>query len=159
MNPMQSPNVGVGGKTFRNKVKKSLLLKAIDNLKEICTDIGCSGMEPDMCKNNPHKCDIIKKVIKGVDEVKERLSNAGAQHFCPFCGSTELKEGTKTLEGRYFYLIQCKDCLGMMLTDYDVYSVENNGELLDKNEISVNIERAKKDCHKKWSRRVSNKIK
>ena len=38
--------------------------KCIEELKEICIDIGCSGLSPDMCNNNPHLCEIIRKIIK-----------------------------------------------------------------------------------------------
>ena len=32
-------------------------------LKEICQEIGCSGIDPDMCKNNPEKCGIIRRIV------------------------------------------------------------------------------------------------
>lgn len=35
--------------------------KAVEDLKEICQEIGCSGLEPDMCQNRPHVCNIIRK--------------------------------------------------------------------------------------------------
>jgi hypothetical protein len=37
--------------------------EAIEALKEICQEIGCSGLDPDMCKNKPHKCGIIRKIF------------------------------------------------------------------------------------------------
>ena len=36
---------------------------AIASLKEICRDIGCSGLYPDMCKNRPHQCEIIRRLV------------------------------------------------------------------------------------------------
>lgn len=38
--------------------------ECIAQLKEICQEIGCSGMSPDMCENNPHLCNIIRKLVK-----------------------------------------------------------------------------------------------
>ena len=38
--------------------------KAIDELKEICQDIGCSGLSPDMCQNMPHLCSVIAKIVR-----------------------------------------------------------------------------------------------
>lgn len=35
---------------------------AIESLKEICRDIGCGGIDPDMCNNRPQHCSIIRKV-------------------------------------------------------------------------------------------------
>ena len=37
--------------------------KAVDELKEICTVIGCSGVNPDTCQNKPHHCEIIRKIV------------------------------------------------------------------------------------------------
>jgi len=37
--------------------------KAIEELKEICVEIGCSGLNSDMCQNRPHLCNIIRKVL------------------------------------------------------------------------------------------------
>ena len=37
--------------------------QAIEALKEICIEIGCSGISPDMCQNRPHHCDIIRKIV------------------------------------------------------------------------------------------------
>ena len=37
---------------------------AIKQLKKICEEIGCNGVDPDLCKNKPHRCDIIKKLLK-----------------------------------------------------------------------------------------------
>ena len=37
--------------------------EAIKELREICKEIGCSGMDPEMCKNRPHYCEIIKKAV------------------------------------------------------------------------------------------------
>jgi len=39
--------------------------QAINELKKICVDIGCSGLDPDMCRNRPHRCGIIRKVVMG----------------------------------------------------------------------------------------------
>lgn len=37
--------------------------EAVTELKEICQDIGCSGMSPDICQTKPHLCDIIRKLV------------------------------------------------------------------------------------------------
>jgi hypothetical protein len=42
--------------------------KSINKIKEICRDIGCSGLYPDMCKNNPHHCNIIREILNKVKE-------------------------------------------------------------------------------------------
>lgn len=34
----------------------------------ICHEIGCSGQDPDMCRNNPQDCSIIRKVMESNDE-------------------------------------------------------------------------------------------
>ena len=34
----------------------------VEELKEICQEIGCSGLDPDMCQNNPHHCKMIQKL-------------------------------------------------------------------------------------------------
>lgn len=39
--------------------------KAIEEIKEICRDIGCSKLSPSLCDNAPHKCEIIRKIMKG----------------------------------------------------------------------------------------------
>ena len=36
--------------------------------KQFCNEIGCSGLSPDMCKDHPLDCSIVKKVMKGKDE-------------------------------------------------------------------------------------------
>jgi len=41
----------------------------LPELTELCRLIGCSGLDPDMCKNSPQKCSIIRKLT--VKEVKE----------------------------------------------------------------------------------------
>jgi len=35
-----------------------------DIAHKTCTLIGCSGLSPDMCKNNPQNCSIIRKVLR-----------------------------------------------------------------------------------------------
>ena len=40
----------------------------LEHLKEICKDIGCSGVDPDMCQNRPQDCSIIRKVIDTIHE-------------------------------------------------------------------------------------------
>ena len=37
--------------------------EAVESIKEICQEIGCSGMDPDMCQNRPTNCDIIRKIF------------------------------------------------------------------------------------------------
>ena len=39
-------------------------------LREICGDIGCSGMSPTMCKETPESCSIIRKLVRIKKEVK-----------------------------------------------------------------------------------------
>ena len=34
----------------------------LPELTELCRLIGCSGLDPDICKNNPQKCSIIRKL-------------------------------------------------------------------------------------------------
>jgi len=36
--------------------------KAVEELKEICQEIGCSGLDPDICQKRPYRCDIIRKL-------------------------------------------------------------------------------------------------
>lgn len=38
-------------------------LPRVNELKAICREIGCSGMEPEMCQKRPHTCQIIRKII------------------------------------------------------------------------------------------------
>ena len=37
--------------------------KAVASLKEICREIGCSGLNPAMCDHAPQRCDIIRKLV------------------------------------------------------------------------------------------------
>ena len=40
--------------------------KARETAKEICKEIGCSGFsgfDPDFCKNKPHLCSIIRRLV------------------------------------------------------------------------------------------------
>jgi len=37
--------------------------KAINELKEVCREVGCSSMGSDTCENAPHRCDIIIKIF------------------------------------------------------------------------------------------------
>ncbi len=32
--------------------------------KQACTILGCGGMDPQMCKHNPHLCEIVQKACK-----------------------------------------------------------------------------------------------
>jgi hypothetical protein len=48
-----------------NSLTKEQRKSAIKELKQICSDIGCSGLEPDMCENRPHNCKIIRNILKG----------------------------------------------------------------------------------------------
>jgi len=43
-------------------MKESDRKRAINELKKICHNIGCSGMDPDMCQNKPYLCSIIRKI-------------------------------------------------------------------------------------------------
>lgn len=49
------------------QINKEDRQKAVNELKNICQEIGCSGLEPDMCQNHPHKCNIIRTICKGVE--------------------------------------------------------------------------------------------
>ena len=49
---------------------------AIESLKEICREIGCSGLSPDMCNNRPHHCSIIRKLVVPANT---RLHSDGGQ--------------------------------------------------------------------------------
>lgn len=46
------------------KIHKNFQIE-VEKLKKICQEIGCSGLSPKMCKEEPHKCDIIRKFILG----------------------------------------------------------------------------------------------
>ena len=35
-----------------------------EELKKICQEIGCSGLDPKMCQEKPHLCKIIRKLVK-----------------------------------------------------------------------------------------------
>jgi hypothetical protein len=35
----------------------------LDKIKKICQEIGCSGVDPEMCQNHPEYCNIIKKIV------------------------------------------------------------------------------------------------
>ena len=37
--------------------------KAVESLKEICREIGCSGLSPAMCDYAPQMCSIIRKLV------------------------------------------------------------------------------------------------
>lgn len=43
---------------------------AINEIREICHDIGCSSMSPDLCINRPFDCAIIRKVIRETKKEK-----------------------------------------------------------------------------------------
>ena len=51
--------------------------KAVEELKEICTEIGCSGVNPDTCQNSPHLCDIIKKIVFKDGRISEYMYQQG----------------------------------------------------------------------------------
>ena len=36
---------------------------AVSELKEICAEMGCSGLSPDMCQNRPYLCKIIRRFL------------------------------------------------------------------------------------------------
>ena len=44
-------------------MKKQEHDEAVASLKEICREIGCSGLNPAMCDDAPQKCDIIRKLV------------------------------------------------------------------------------------------------
>jgi len=48
---------------------------AIESLKEICREIGCSGLDADMCNNRPHMCGIIRKLVAPSANRKEHYEN------------------------------------------------------------------------------------
>ena len=39
--------------------------QAIKEIKEICREIGCSKLSPELCDRKPYACDIIRKLIMG----------------------------------------------------------------------------------------------
>lgn len=39
-------------------------LLAVKSLREICREIGCSGMSPELCQERPHHCTIIRRVAQ-----------------------------------------------------------------------------------------------
>jgi len=36
---------------------------AVDEIKEICQELGCSGLSDNLCQKNPHQCKIIQKIL------------------------------------------------------------------------------------------------
>ncbi len=44
-------------------MKKEEHDKAVASLKEICREIGCSGLSPSMCDERPQNCQIIIKLV------------------------------------------------------------------------------------------------
>lgn len=44
--------------------------KAVKELKEICTMIGCSSLGSTMCRDNPQNCSIIRKLMRYGQEQK-----------------------------------------------------------------------------------------
>ena len=43
-------------------------LIAVESLREICREIGCSGMSPEGCRERPHLCSIIRKLCAPEEE-------------------------------------------------------------------------------------------
>lgn len=39
--------------------------EAIGSLREICSDLGCSGLSASLCKDTPQDCKIIQRVMRG----------------------------------------------------------------------------------------------
>lgn len=38
--------------------------QAVSTLREVCREIGCSGLDPKMCKERPHQCAIIRRLLR-----------------------------------------------------------------------------------------------
>ena len=55
---------------------------AINELKKICLEIGCSGVDPEMCCNKPHLCDIIRKLCRP----SNKSIQADREKRCLVCG-------------------------------------------------------------------------
>jgi len=53
-------------------MKQEERLQIIKELNEICTEIGCSKMS-NRCYSEPHKCNIILKIISGEKKNDEVL--------------------------------------------------------------------------------------
>ena len=51
--------------------------KAVASLKEICREIGCSGLSPAMCDHAPQKCDIIRKLVMPANKVLHPTPESG----------------------------------------------------------------------------------
>lgn len=66
----------------KDKFDSEVISKAVEDLKEICIDIGCSGMDPDMCKKHPHKCDIIKKIMGKMKIEKCKKKGCHGNMYC-----------------------------------------------------------------------------
>ena len=61
--------------------------KQINELREICQEIGCSGLDPDMCQNRPYRCGIIRNLVMAHQQVNEvDVNKAGrlTHCSCPF---------------------------------------------------------------------------
>lgn len=41
---------------------------AVDQIMEVCTEIGCSGISPDLCRKHPERCSIIRKLMEASDD-------------------------------------------------------------------------------------------
>ena len=42
--------------------------RAVEELRSICREIGCSGLSPAMCKEQPHVCAIIRRLVASKEE-------------------------------------------------------------------------------------------
>ena len=53
------------------EIRERKRLRAIAEIKEICQEIGCSGLSPQMCQQEPHKCGIIRKIMNPIHGKQE----------------------------------------------------------------------------------------
>lgn len=62
---------GVGPFSIINKLASDIsTLNAID-YHAICSEIGCSSLEPEMCASKQYLCEIIRKIVKSSSEEEQ----------------------------------------------------------------------------------------
>ena len=50
--------------------------QVVEELRKVCREIGCSGLDPKMCKERPHYCAIIRRLMApAVEEGKHDLQD------------------------------------------------------------------------------------
>lgn len=56
-----------GGRPAMDDADRKMLTRIDDRLKDLakkmCKSIGCSGVNPDLCRNHSQNCKIVRKII------------------------------------------------------------------------------------------------